>query len=165
VSGVNEKVDGYDFDSLEPMAVPVAYKGRRYVLRETAGDQSTAYRNAVLRSMVPNGLGGIVPGVGYPDTDLMLLGMCLYEVTDTGEQPVGAEALKKWPTRVIKPLFERVKSASGLEAEEDSIDNLTTRISDLQKRLKALQTAQEADPSRTPSHAGNSPGGTTDTSG
>jgi hypothetical protein len=164
VSGTKKVTDSYDFDTLEPLAVPVKHGGKRYILRETVGDQSTKWRNAVLRSMTPNGLGGLTPGPGYPDTDLLLLGMCLHEITPGGEQPVGAEELKQWPTRVIKPLFERVKSASGLEAEEDTVENLTTRISDLEKRLTALRQAQEADPGRTPSHAGNGHGGTTDSS-
>jgi hypothetical protein len=114
-------MDPMVFDSLEPQEVPVTIAGKQYVLREASEDVACKFRNAAMRAARMTE--GKVVGVdGLADAEPVLVGGCLFEKvesehkgeTKVGWAAVGVAAVRTWPARIVKPLFERAKAMSDL---------------------------------------------------
>lgn len=115
-----------DFDSIgSPDPVEVKYEGKTYWLHEPDAEAGTNYRNALLNNMTmgPNGRPTKVTNIA--SVEKTLAGDCLFTEQDRKSKTckkVGARELERWPTRVVKSLFEQAKKMGDLdEGEPDYI--------------------------------------------
>jgi len=106
------------FDEIDLICVPVKIGGEQFVLREATADAAGKYHDAIIKSTRmadgkitgSDGLGGVEP---------LLVSLCLFRKTGKEETAVSLTEVKRWPTRVVKPLFERIKEISELDAKDD----------------------------------------------
>lgn len=135
-----ENGTGFDFENLEVIEIPFKYQGKQYVLVEADEDTAAAYRNASVRGAK------ILDGklVGLP-TDVagvqsLLVAGCLRLVDGNGmRQPVERETVKRWPSRVVKPLFNKAKEISELDEEDETEDQLIQQRAELNRKLSELR--------------------------
>lgn len=142
--GLSAYSPSFDFDSLTPMEVPVAYKGRTFLLLEADSEQATRWRSAVVASLRPHGE-EMVPTATTPDTELLLVSMCLVEVTSKGHKPVSLGELRTWPNRAVKPLFLKAKKISSLDSEEKEpfgLAELKALRDEVDRRIARLEEAE-----------------------
>jgi len=118
-----------DFDALEPIELPVKYKGKNYVLREATGEASVAYRNARLDCTQYNESGEISSIRGLASIEPLLVSLCLFKVNPAGSvEPVTVEELSSWPARVQDKLFAKAKLISGMSETDTDLDNLAKAL-------------------------------------
>jgi hypothetical protein len=106
------------FDEIDLIAVPITIGGEAFVLREATAEAAGKYHDAIIKSTRmadgkitgSDGLGGVEP---------LLVSLCLFRKVGKEEQAVPLTEVKRWPTRVVKPLFDRVKEISELDAKDD----------------------------------------------
>lgn len=108
------------FDEIELISIPVRIGGEDFVLREATAEAAGKYHDAIIKSTRmsdgkitgSDGLGGVEP---------LLVSLCLFRAAKSGrqEEAVSLIEVRSWPTRVVKPLFERVKEISELDAKDD----------------------------------------------
>ncbi len=132
----------FNFDDLSVTEVPVSYGGIKYILREASEDVAAAYRNAsIAGAKLEDGKLVEMPG-NIAGVQALLVSRCLFPITGEGEvstKPVPQKVVGGWPSRVVKPLFEKVKEISELDEEEDlealfkQRDKLNERISELEE--------------------------------
>lgn len=130
-----------NFDDLSLIEVPVTIAGKKYVLREASEATAAVYRNASIAgakledgklSEMPKNLGGI---------QSLLVSRCLLACdTETGEavNPVSREIINDWPSRIVKPLFEKAKEISELDEDED-LESLTKQRDKLNEQIGKLE--------------------------
>lgn len=146
-------IDGaFDFGGLEPRSVPVKYEGKNYVLREASEDAHVKYRNAVLRASKLNEKGNISSMDGMADSEPILVAACLFEqYTDAKgaqrERPMLVNQILQWPTRVVKPLYEKAKEMSDINQDETK-DQLKKTIENARKKLEKLEAAEAGNESQ-----------------
>lgn len=142
-----------NFDDLTPIEVPVKYDGKDYVLCEADEEAAAVFRNGSIRG-APVDDGEVV---GLP-TDLgsqqsLLVSRCLHHTDSSGEkttQLVDQRVLRKWPSRVIKPIFEKAKEISELGEDDDTMENLLKERGRIDKRiLKLKENAAKNEPNDT----------------
>lgn len=137
----------FDFDSAKPIEQPFKFQGRRFILREATTDEGMQWRNAILRSLKPAGPNGeMVPGEGMPDTDMLLLSMCVVEVTTGKDRAVKMSELRTWPNSVTKPLFLKARTVSklGEQTTPPTAKQLREVIAKLQQQLEQVLAADGA---------------------
>ena len=106
------------FDEIELISIPVRIGGEDFVLREATAEAAGKYHDAIIKSTRmsdgkitgSDGLGGVEP---------LLVSLCLFRKKGKEEEAVSLIEVRRWPTRVVKPLFERVKEISELDAKDD----------------------------------------------
>ena len=106
------------FDEVELIAVPVRIGQEDLVLREATAEAAGKYHDAIIKSTRmadgkitgSDGLGGVEP---------LLVSLCLFRKTGKEEVAVPLAEVRRWPARVVKQLFERVKEISELDAKDD----------------------------------------------
>lgn len=125
----NTTPDQFNFDTLEPVQIPVRYEGRLYLLCDASGGTVARYRNAMLgsaqmqrnqdQSVKISGMGGLA------DAEFTLLAGCLWYATEgedgkpvKGKQTVDEKVLRTWPNRVIEPLATKAKEISLVEEDK-----------------------------------------------
>jgi len=144
-------MDEMVFESLEPIEVPVKIDGQAYVLCEATGEGAIQYTNGKQACMQWSD--GNVTGVnGIANLWPQLLYHCLFKVGEDGKRSkLSQTAIRQWPHRIQKPLFDRAVEISELEADntvEDLIrqrDKLTEQI----EKLQALETPPKNEPEST----------------
>ncbi len=102
-----------DFSDISPIEIPVTGPDQRsYVLKEASGEAAAKYRNAILgcTRLSPEGKVSSVQGVA--SVEALLVASCLYN--DKGSL-VQRSVIDKWPSRVVKKLFEKAKEISELD--------------------------------------------------
>lgn len=115
--------DEFNFDDLQIKEKPVTIQGVNYVLREANGDAACKYRNALL-GQVELGSDGVPKKLGkVADVEPMLVSLCISKVQGEGKPiaTVNEQDVRRWPNRVIKPMFEWIKKNSDLEEEESQL--------------------------------------------
>lgn len=110
-----------DFSDLAPRYEPVrGPDGRNYILMEATADAAVRYRNAAARAGKWAD-GKVVGFENIADAEPLLVALCLAETNDRGEMrlkhdntpiTVAEGLIRKWPHRVLKRLFDRVKVLS-----------------------------------------------------
>lgn len=108
-----------DFSDLKPVAIHLKnLLGKNYILREASGAAGTAYQNAMMSAArVDNDMN--IKGVSnLADIEPLLLSMCLFEVTPTGEVPVSLTQVKLLPNRVQKQLYAIAREISDLNQKK-----------------------------------------------
>lgn len=135
-----------NFDDLSLIEVPVTIAGKKYVLREASEATAAAYRNASIAgakmedgrvSELPRNLGGL---------QSLLVSQCLfpYVVVDSevgstiSSIPVARSLINGWPSRIVKPLFEKAKEISELD-EDESLEALIKQRNRLNERIVNLE--------------------------
>jgi hypothetical protein len=131
----------FNDDDLTLVEVPVKIRNEDYILKEADGNVACQYRNASTRCARMND--GKVTGVdGVADVEPFLVSLCLFKVLSTGARvPVDVKVVRSWPSRIIKPLFDRAKEISKLD-EDDSEVSLTEQIKKLNERLTKLRESK-----------------------
>lgn len=106
------------FDEIDLIAVPVKIGGEEFTLREATAEAAGKYHDAIIKSTRmsdgkitgSDGLGGVEP---------LLVSLCLFRRKGKEEEAVSLTEVRRWPTRVVKPLFDRIKQISELDAKDD----------------------------------------------
>jgi hypothetical protein len=122
-----------DFSDLEPIEIGFNYKGVEYVLCEAEESVVCAYRNELARCtrMGPNGKPTIIGN--YADTESFLVSQCVFQVGEDShkdpKKPVTQKTIKSWPGRMVRDLYNQVRTISGLNPEQTP-DEVTQIILD-----------------------------------
>jgi hypothetical protein len=122
------------FDSLTPIEVAVEIEGKAYTLREASGDAACKYRNAQLERVEMGPEGKPSRFHGLADLEPLLVSLCLFN--DENGKQVNINTIRSWPSRILKPLFDKAKEISELGEEEETIE-------DLQKKLAEAMEVQQ----------------------
>ncbi len=161
MSETNQAADQpHDFDTLKPVEFNFTYtpkgdKKRSYVLREASADAAIQYRALSARGATGVNTDGKV-SVRFDisktvDIDVKLVAMCAWDITDNDQGKAVAEAqVRKWPSQMIRFLFDKAKEISPALNEKPTREALVKQIDSLQRQLEKLD---EEDASKN-SHAG-----------
>jgi hypothetical protein len=138
---------------LEAIEIPVRFRGVDYILTDADEDTAVKFRNHGLRSAKMSE-GSVVGVTGGAEVELILVAGCLFKINPKvtgGRERVQPDDLKKWPSRVIKPLFEKAKEISELNEATDlpSIDRQIERLQKLRARIVEKEKAVKNAPSAT----------------
>ncbi len=137
------QVTELDLDTdLSPTDQPFKYKGTHYILREASAGAVYRWRNALIKNSKIGAEGNRIPSEGYPDTDLLLLSLCIF---DTNDKPVSEGTIKGWSFRVQQQLLDKLLTISKLKDEPDTEDELLAAIAELQKNLDTLRASPGQD--------------------
>ncbi|MFA5056492.1 MAG: hypothetical protein WC485_00125 [Opitutaceae bacterium] len=135
------KENELDFSDLTIVELPVSIGDKKYVLREADGATACAYRNALMRCTKLGPDGKPLSMDGIADLEPLLVAGCLF--TQTGE-PVAEEDVRKMSYRVLKPLYAKAKSISGLDGG-NSRDELLAMRTNIDRQLAELDKAEETE--------------------
>ena len=151
--------DSFDFSDLTPeerlVKLPAHLGGKWYYLREASEASAVAYANVKTRSA--RYLNGQLDRIeGGADAETLLVEMNLYKTHNgntaqillgSNGQPVAIEkgVVATWPDRIVKPMFDWVKSHSKLQ-EEDTEESLAADVARLQAKLEALRASKAGQP-------------------
>lgn len=131
----------FDTDGFAPVEIPVKYEGVRYVLREASAEVARQYRNAATNGMrIGGGVGMELSHIG--DCQPILVGGCLFVAGQ--EHPVGEDAIRRWPDRIVRPLFEKARSISKLENLFGAIEGEPSTNGDADPEERALEQEEAA---------------------
>ena len=120
--------EGMVFD-VTIQTIPVIIGGTEYELREANGDTAARWRNAILKQTTINPETGKPSSVGQiADTESFLVALCLFEKSNG--KPVSQIQVKKWPSRVVKQLFDKVQEISDLKEDDDTEERAKNELSD-----------------------------------
>jgi hypothetical protein len=150
--GINNVVISQEmnFDDLQPIEIPVKFRNRRFGLREASGDSAVKYRNAMLDATRLGPDGKPISVKGMANIEPLLVSMCLIEyIADKDgkdrERPVSEAAVRSWPNRILKPLYEKCKAISALNEDDETEEALVRRIDELQKKLVVVRKGNGTD--------------------
>lgn len=117
------------FDSLDPVSIPVAIAGRSLVLREITEIDHATYNAAMMRLIDIKGVKkkddvkvDITPDMseGMARLDRLFLSLCLWE---EDRRAVTMDELATWPHRIVSALLDRAKAISGMGEKEGASKN------------------------------------------
>ena len=108
-----------DLGSLDPIEIPVKIGGEDYVLCEAMESQTIAYRDAMMSRMEMSRDGKQTKFKSIAGVDAYLVSMCLYHIGDGTRGSVSVEKIKSWPSRIVKPLYRKIKEISELDEPDD----------------------------------------------
>ncbi len=114
--------DSFDFNDLTLIEIPVSVDGKDFILREADGDTAKKYQNALLGSFTLGPEGKPSKIAGLANVEPMLVSLCLFPVDangNTSKQHVQESVVGKWPSRVVKKLYEKAKEISEIDKTED----------------------------------------------
>lgn len=140
------------FDDIAPIEVSVTIKGKSYILREASEAASSRYKNAQFKAMkLAEGIDGSKTSSidGMAETEALLVSLCLFEKTETGEKTVPLEEIKRLPHKVVEPIFKCAEEISGLQNKE-SEEALVKQLKEIQGKLTKVRankasSGQDAD--------------------
>lgn len=138
--------DALEFNSSDPIEVPVKIGSDDYVLVEASGEAATKYRDAQIACTVLGPNGKVKGMKGIAELEPMLVSMCLHKVVNGVREPktVPAERIKSWPARIQKGLFKKAKDISELtEAPDEEL--LLSQIKDALEENPELLPKIEAE--------------------
>lgn len=125
---------GMEFD-LSFREFPLKLSGKKYIIREANGTAATKYRNALiagarLKDSKVEGLEGVAK------VEPLLVSECVFELDNKGkpmDTHVPLATVIAWPSRVIKPVFNKIKEISDLDEkpeDEDKVKNESNSTED-----------------------------------
>jgi len=126
--------------SLELVEIPVKLNGADYVLREADEETAAMFNNARLAGIrLEDGKMAGLPS-DIASLQSLLVSRCLFTVSPDGSKSrVDRGIVKGWPSRVVKPLFERAKEISDLD-ETPTLAQLREQRDAIDKQIKDLET-------------------------
>lgn len=108
----------FDFSAVEPIKIPVKIGTNEYLLQEASEDAAARYRNKLAQGMrYSEGTLSRIDSIA--DADPLLLSCCLYSPADKACVPL--KIILQWPSRIVRPLVEKLKQISDLDTEEDPL--------------------------------------------
>ncbi len=137
--------ESFDFNDLTLIEIPVSVAGNNYVLREADEETAALYNNARIKGVpikdsevvgIPEDIGGM---------QSLLVSRCLFPLDSEGKphpNPVHRNTVMKWPSRIVKPLFIKVKEISDLDDKED-LKSLRKQQSTISKKIEKLENEEE----------------------
>ena len=128
-------MDRMTFD--QPVTVPVEYGGESYELREADGATALAYKNAQTRGAKVADGKITADLTGLAESQYVLVGGCLHK----GGKPVGTNAAKAFPNRMVEALYKAAREISGLE-DAKTEPELMKAVLDSQKALLDFRRAK-----------------------
>lgn len=136
--------DPINYD-LQPVRVPVTYRGRRFVLTES-GDAVVKYRNASISAARMRD-GKVVGLSGAADAEPILVAGCLFENADPdllprADRPVSPAFVRGLPSRLTAKLFDRAREINGIK-DEETVTKIDDQIALLQRRRAELVAEKE----------------------
>lgn len=133
-----------EFDSPEPIIVPVTYKGKRYVLKEASEAAAVAYRNAQLKGARYDKDGNPIGNVSIAEAEPVLVQHCVFEVygSDDRQRPVLMSQVLDWHPKFVRQLFERVKAISQID-DDVTEETILAQIGRLQSMLERIRAGKE----------------------
>lgn len=137
----------YDIERKE---IPVTIGGKKYKLVEPDGESINKWRNVGAKSLRlgPDGRPVGVSDVG--ETEPLLISLCLYTLSDSGElrldrdgnpdirYRVGKDRVTKFPYRVQEDLAKQCIKLAGLRGDDD-LDALYKQRDEITERIKELE--------------------------
>jgi hypothetical protein len=154
------------FDDITRVEVPVTIWKKKYILVEASEEAHCKWRNFQI-AQAKISRTGKVEGIGnVADSEPLLVSLCLYYADENGRLPVNKDGdpspkflvplqkIKAWPSRVVSPLFERLKKISKIDevvekqevliSDDDTPETLEEKILKLkEKREELLQTDRD----------------------
>lgn len=134
-----------NYDDLTLVEIPVTIGGKKYVLREADEETAEMFQNAQIKgARVQDGEMISLP-TDVAGVQSLLVSRCLYQCDDDGKlfrQSVSRDIVKKWPSRVVKPLFEKAKEISELNEGVD-LESLEKQRRQIDKQIAKIK-AQSA---------------------
>jgi len=121
--------DAMVFESLELIQVAVNIGEEKYVLQEASEEVATAYQIAMMRGMQV--VDGKVRGTlaGLADAQSLLLSRCILQYGVDGMlYAVERNLIRRWPSRIVKRLFERLTKISEIDQEGDTVKLVLQRV-------------------------------------
>ena len=107
-----------DLGSLKPKSKVFILEGRRYEAREAGEGAVEEYRDAITAATEIGEDGKPKRFKGLAQAESVLVSRCLFEMYEHGgevkERPVLLSAVRSWPSRVVRPLFDFIESVSEL---------------------------------------------------
>jgi polyhydroxyalkanoate synthesis regulator phasin len=134
-----------DFDSdPAPQEVKVTYQQKTYYLREPSEAIAVEYQNMATRATTITD--GEMKLGNLNDAEPYLVSKCLWEKINEQDKEIERNVplglLRLWPSRVVRPLFDKAKEMGRL-GQNESEDGLKKEITRLQKKLKKMQDAKQ----------------------
>ena len=146
----------YDLDQIR-IPITLKWKGepKKYVLYESTGEAASKFRNYLIADATF--VDGKVSKVGkVANAEPLLVSLCLFELVEKDgvetERPVPEAVVKKWPARVQKALFNRIKEISDLDEQspekqtlEEALQHASSPITlaDFRKWVASLPNMDE----------------------
>lgn len=147
----------FDLDQIR-LVITLKQKGepKKYALYEASGDAATKFRNDLIKDATF--VDGKLSKVGKAaNAEPLLVSLCLFEIIqnnngDEVERPVPEAVVKKWPARVQKALFDRIKEISDLDEQspekqtlEEALQHASSPVSleDFRKWVASLPDMDE----------------------
>lgn len=134
----------YDIDTIE---IPIELKSKKgtkqFVLCEASEPAAARYQNAQIKAtkMVESADGSKIGTVdGLSDTEMLLVSLCLFEVTNEGGRKSVEQSYIKAniPHRVCRELFAKAEEISGLGGEQTEAQ-INIKIKELEKKRDKLR--------------------------
>lgn len=134
-------MDELNFDSPEPIEIPVSIGGKKYVLREASEASAKKYEDYFVTRTRYNEEGKVA-GLGeVSGGKALLVSLCLWEMKELNGTlqrfPVNETTVLNWPSRIVGPIFEKAKEISGINQESE--EALARRIERDQKKLTSMR--------------------------
>lgn len=133
----------FDFSDLTPQTATAIIGGKKYLLREATEDQAVKFKNMSAKAVKFKD--GETTGIeGAANVEPFLLSLTMVEVDADGkEKQVFESFIRTLLARVVSPLFDWVRDASGLGGK-DTVESIDKKIADLTK--KRAEVAKGTDP-------------------
>lgn len=127
----------FDFSDLTPQTATVEIGGRSFVLKEATEDQAVKFKN--MSAKAAKFKDGDLTGIeGAANVEPYLLSLCMVEIDPDGkEKPVLESFVRTLPSRVVSPLFDWVRDASGLGGK-DTVESIDKKLAELTKKRAEL---------------------------
>ena len=120
----------------------------KYVLREPTADTTVKYRNHKARHLafLPGGKLARIENPG--DIEPMLVSWCLFQTNDDGSVKIASSGspvtvaestIRKWPSPIIRKMFDWIKEVGQLDEPDDTEESLTTQIDKLTRKREELR--------------------------
>lgn len=124
-------------DDLEPIVIPVKFRGQDYLLREADEDASVKINNA--RIAAARFQDGELERVEKAaEVQPLAISLCLTKVDGPGKtSKVDITTLKTWPARFTKRLYDKIMEISGMD-DKKTLAQIDKEIARLQKKRANL---------------------------
>lgn len=132
--------------SLKRKEIPVRVEdeGKEYVLVEASAEEARLWRANNFQSLQTRekGKGSNRESVAVftseiASSHILLVSLCLFEITPSGRRRVSKETIRDWPNDFVSALFRKAQSISGLKNLEEDDDEEGKPDSPQKKRLGA----------------------------
>jgi hypothetical protein len=131
--------DELNFESLEPVSVPVTIAGEQYTLREASLATGIKLRDAHANAAIVQN--GVVIGTrGTAGIEPTIISECLF---DAEGKNVPVAKIRLWPDKVTSALFNKIRDLSGYSAVE-SAASLRQRLARLEQIEAQVGNSQES---------------------